>query len=369
MDLTIEIAKRVTLASTGLRPELAHSLRSRLANLSCREVSLAPGQVADIYLVESSELMPEISSSARQMLALYGFHVQYRDHVLRAFFYFKGRPIVCLHVPRALDEPLRIEFVMGKKTLGRVHTCLMYALLLAFQRRGRALLHGAVFRREEMGLVLFGQRGIGKTQLALNLLRKGWQYVADDKFLLENGVAHSYQQSLLLRDHHFQALPWLRDVANYDLRAARTRALLRRVAHQYVPEKFLPNEDRLFNKGKQYNVERLFSEAHICDQVTVTQVMILVGGHELHAEQLDPAQALETISLLQELANDEFSRLTQFLSLFFLEDASDDYRDVTLRKVLARNLPDLPFMRITVPEDCPSEALCEKIQACCPQNS
>ncbi len=101
MDLTIEIAKRVTLASTGLRPELAHSLRSRLANLSCREVSLAPGQVADIYLVESSELMPEISSSARQMLAL-------------------------------------------------------------------------------------------------NLLRKGWKYVADDKFLLEDGVAHSYQQSLLL---------------------------------------------------------------------------------------------------------------------------------------------------------------------------
>ena len=69
---------------------------------------------------------------------------------------------------------------------------------MAFQRQGRALLHGAVFRREEMGLVLFGQRGIGKTQLALNLLRKGWKYVADDKFLLEDGVAHSYQQSLLL---------------------------------------------------------------------------------------------------------------------------------------------------------------------------
>lgn len=64
---------------------------------------------------------------------------------------------------------------------------LFNAAFTSFLRaRGRYALHGAALARPEGGLLIVGSAMAGKTTLSLNLVRRGWQWIADDKIVLRD---------------------------------------------------------------------------------------------------------------------------------------------------------------------------------------
>jgi HPr kinase/phosphorylase len=50
-------------------------------------------------------------------------------------------------------------------------------------------MHGSCVSRDSDGVLLLGPPGSGKSDLVLRLLSRGFQLVADDQVLVENGVA------------------------------------------------------------------------------------------------------------------------------------------------------------------------------------
>ncbi|MBE7211309.1 MAG: HPr kinase/phosphatase C-terminal domain-containing protein [Gluconacetobacter diazotrophicus] len=56
-------------------------------------------------------------------------------------------------------------------------------------RGGRVTLHGTCVTRGEDALLLLGAPGSGKSDLALRLLDRGFELVADDRIVMEDGLA------------------------------------------------------------------------------------------------------------------------------------------------------------------------------------
>lgn len=74
-------------------------------------------------------------------------------------------------------------------------------------------MHGAVLRNQQHSLMLMGRKMVGKTQLVLALMNRGWQLLAEDKFLFLDGRALCFQDHFFLRNHHIKRNPELADNA------------------------------------------------------------------------------------------------------------------------------------------------------------
>ncbi len=52
-----------------------------------------------------------------------------------------------------------------------------------------ALMHGSCVSRDGAGVLLLGPPGAGKSDLAMRLLARGFQLVADDQVAIQDGIA------------------------------------------------------------------------------------------------------------------------------------------------------------------------------------
>ncbi len=358
-ELHFKIANGPYVACSGLPNSVINSLKQRYKTLATSHVSPAPNQ-ADIVIKTTEQLLFQIPAAASQMAALYGFWLTKNEQTVQVYFFSKGVAVVRICF---FDSQYVIEFIPRRKVQGRVNTALMFCLQLRLKQQDKLMTHGAAFSTAKQSFLLFGQRGIGKTQMSLQLLHQGWSYTGDDKFILHNGSARRTQNSLLLRDYHLAALSWLPALLpkqKKPLLGPNSKALLRDWIKSIVPERMLPNEDRLFNKGRQYTVEQLFPHLPVVDKISPNAVIILSYGDNISCHPISRAQAISQITLLQQLANAEFNPLEDFLLL------NQAIKPWSMTDTLDRHFPDVPCLSLCVPTNIPIETLCKEIAKCLP---
>lgn len=366
--LSFSVADRILVKSESISREISERLQKRISQFEVQWQLAPEKRNADIVIKQVHELWPVVPGQAIQMDALYGFWVTVKNNIATLVLFHKGKAIISV----SFSESITINFststsLKHAKLVGKLYIVLLYCLRVCLQSKSSMLIHGSAFTQtreieSQSTFLLLGQRGIRKTMLSLTLMRRGWQYIADDKFVLEKRKAYRYQRNLLIRDHHFEQLPWLQSHiphADKYLRNKRWRKLFRKILYRFVPKKLLPNEDRLLNKGINCPVAEIFPELISQQGYESQQVFILKNGEEFSVQEIDKSSAIRDIQLLQRMANSEFNDMDDQLSFTHCP-----YVFTVDEDELAKHLPDKQYFLISIPYGMSVEAICDEIILC-----
>lgn len=367
-SFSFSVSDRIYISGQYISVEILDLLKRRMSNIC---VNWCPGscfQDANITLEQVANLETEFPGQARQMDALYGFWVTIRNAKPTLLVFHKGHTIISI----SFGNNIRIEFqatqrIKLSKLVGKLYCLLLYCIRVSLQSSGHLLIHGAAFstslpNHKQRALLILGQRGIRKTMLSLTLMRRGWDYLADDKFILEQRKAVQYQQSILIRDHHFEQLPWLSQVVSNApefLKYRQWRKFFRKIAYRIIPKKLLPNEDRLFNSGINCLLSELFPN-QLSQQISAPpQVFILKNGERFEIQKISKSEALRDIWLLQRMANAEFNDIDDQLSLSQCQQVITP----TIED-LSKHFPEQQYFRFFIPSSMSVDAIYEEIVQC-----
>lgn len=358
--LFLEITPGLRIWAPELPPELHSAVMDKLGHFAAAAQQEPPN--IDIYLSPLEEV-PKVTAEGEQMDALYGFWLTRLHGRLAVVFFKRAEPALVV----LIGEKLRILYNPAVNSAGKLRTVLAFCVRLQLGRKGMDLCHGAALEKEGATIVLAGQRGIRKTQLSMHLMRRGWHYLADDKFILYGGTAYRFQAGIFLRSYIFEALPWLKDsVPEYEemFISPATRNNLRHFARSYIPKKLLPNEDRFLNPGITVTAEKLFGRDNVLDSAVPSTFILLHPGTSFSTLNLSREDFLVEMDLLQQLAYTEFNPLSLMLALH------DRSTRLPHQHLLHRNMPSFSnmqekkFTKIAFPEDFDLENLAEEIETC-----
>ncbi|MBF0624165.1 MAG: hypothetical protein HQL82_05100 [Magnetococcales bacterium] len=300
---------------------------------------------------------PRPTESGHQMQALYGFWMADDDGQPTVAFLKQGAVDLLLE----LGPPLMLRYRPRPGIHRRINVGLTFALHWLMAHQGGLLLHGALLAREGRGILFAGRRGFGKTHTTLELLRRGWDYLADDKLFLHGGEARPFLDTILIRDHLLAGRPWLArrlPQSGQLLRGLAGRQWLRGWLRTHVPQRLLPNEDRLLNRGLPTTVARLFPEATRLTRKRPVVVALLQGGSRGGVAEADPQVVLTRLALLQRLALAEFTHLEWMLQL---HGAAQPPPPET---ILADTLAGCAFRIITAPPGGAAEQVGDLLETC-----
>ena len=246
-----------------------------------------------------------------------------------------GRPQVQL----CPGPPVELHYIPGNTSMACVWWLLLIMLRRILMHSGHLLCHGAVLARNGHGLVIAGHRGQGKTTLTLRLLSAGWDYIAEDKFILANGIAHAFEQQLRLRPYHATLLDKASPLRSRLERLGRRNQRLLPLATPLL--RLLPGElgDRLrsrIDRSVSVPMEQIDGTGLFVEKIPVSDVVLMRYAP-------DPAQVVTTqqgcmaFSQLQALA---FAELHALDHLF---DYYDNRPSQDLAALSLRNLADARF--------------------------
>lgn len=352
-QISVQLTRGPSIAGIDLPQPIVDFLKQKLSDFSIAETHENLSQV-DILLQAADKLLEKVPASGKQMVALYGFWVTQQKKLTTVYFFWKGKAIVSI----TFAEQIVIQFINHKKMLGFLNKALMFCLRVAFNRQDKLVIHGAAFSKGEQSFLLLGPRGIGKTKISLSLLKNNWNYIADDKFILQEGTVTRLQNKLLLRDYHFTAHAWLASrVNNIEkwLYWSGVRKFLRTVIQHIVPEKLLPNEDRLLNKGVQCSVDQLFPLQTSVNCIQPNAIILLDSGSALTCQQISQGEMITKFEILQKLADAEFNALENFLVL------KNAIKPFISKNTLSKHFPDALYFEQAVPTKIKSATLCKRI--------
>jgi len=182
-------------------PQLTDGVRAflwRQFPLFFRQEIPDPPPHPDIILQPMGDL-PLITDTNTRISALYGFSIfDYRGEFAVGLLH-KRLPDILI----TLSDPLKIIYRPRPGNQGRLYGVLLFGIQLCLKRKNALLSHGAVVEKNGQTLLIAGHRGSGKTQLLLTLLRRGWNYLSDDKFILHRGTAYLFESRIYINDHLF----------------------------------------------------------------------------------------------------------------------------------------------------------------------
>ncbi len=354
-QLSIQLNKGPAIVSHELSDNLIAKLEAILANYSHHAITKNV-VVADIIIQQTTLLPQSVPESGMQMLALYGFWVCSDNTNTKIYFFHNKRIVLIVNFTKKIE----INVIKNSHFAKKLNYVLNFCIYISYIKLQTPLMHGFAMAKNKNAILLFGLRGVGKTQLNLIMQKSGWQFISDDKFILDSNIIHRYQETVLIRDHHYANLPWLRKlIKNPEPEYKITlRKLIRKILHQVLPEKLLPNEDRLFNKGKKISIHEFFPGTPAKNSIAPNAIILISKGEKLNIQQINRDKAINQIVLLQRLANSEFLSLENFLQLYSVI-AYDN-----LKNHLEKNLPDVIFYHITLPETYKLSQLPEEISQC-----
>lgn len=288
-----------------------------------------------------------------------GFSLTTAGGDVAAVLTYRGRADVVLFP----GEPLRIRYAPRPGVAGKLSALVQYVLQCVLLRHGATMFHGAALVRDGKCLVLTGLQGARKTLVMLHLLREGWDFLADDRFLLRVGTAHMYAGSFPLMPHHLAAVPWLEELggpaAAFAPRARRMRALAR-LCERHVPSYLVSRLAKYYNAPVPVRPEELFPGCRSVGSAQVSDVVMLVGGRQGHRE-LPLADALDSLAIIQDVEFLDYRRMEMELQV----------RGVRLRPptapVLTTGLSGVRIHEIGVPsERAPRETAREVLECIAP---
>jgi len=322
-----------------------------------QETGPEPPPHPDIVMTPMSDLPPATEDSSR-LFALYGVSVlDYHGEVAVGLLH-RGLPDVLV----VSSDPLKIVYRPRAGNQSRLYWALLFGIQLSLRRKGALLVHGAVVEREGQTLWLAGHRGSRKTQMLLTLVRQGWNYLSDDKFILHNGMLYLFESRIRINDHLFSCLPWIRRMVPRTLlqqSATPLRNLVRPLAYRWLPKRPTLGLEKTLNPTVHQEIEVLMPSCRIRTQAEPTRSFLLFHGNTLSVREIPRQLAVTTLSSINRML---FSSMASMESMLVLYAGVDNE---PLQNLFDRNLPDMPFHKVVVPEKSIPESVCQEILKCC----
>lgn len=315
--LMLQTQQDISVQLSDLSSALAAQITAKLAHIASPKTTAIDG-ICDIVLQTQQHTFPALAPHAQQMNAIYACYVQNIQGIANLFLFNKGH--VCCQV--CFAHPITVQFDPKRLSLSRLYNLIIFCIRYLLQQSQHFLIHGGVYIKQQRPLLLLGQRGSKKTLIGLSLLKLGWDYLCEDKFIVKDQTITCYDSHFILNDHHFELLPWLIQqypAAKKFRQGACMRHWVRSIAKTLLPAHLLPGSDRLLNKGLSCVMQDIFPGSHQI-KMTRSPVSVLLLCHQAGINQgkispLSRQQMISQLVLLQQLA---FSQYNQTMALIRL---------------------------------------------------
>lgn len=291
-------------------------------------------------------------------------HLKYENSESVAIMH-QGRPAAVL-VP---DSPLKLYFARDlEQCTGRMYLLLLYAMSMALVHRQAFLFHGACLLPPGGGdgaVLLVGRRGSCKTCAGLTLMKEGWRYISDDKWVLKSSRAYLFEKKISVRDWHVDKLPWLFDFLppSGQRRKSRVRRAVRKRINHFG-RKLLPLElsarwENRWNACLRLPVDEIFPNISIQSSAVLKSVVLLQPGCLISLNRLPFNEGLRRMSGIQDEFFDELIPLPGLSrDLGWIESQE------AWRKKLAGNFKETSFYELALPANVSFDQIQDEVRHC-----
>ena len=314
---------------------------------------------ADI-LMNEIQCPLDLSVKDKHMRALFGFWItEYKGEISVALDYH-GTPDIIIQ----FSKPLKIYYQCRLNLKRRLYGILLFCIRHVLAMKNCLLSHGAVIKNEGSSFLIAGHRGTGKTLLFLTLLRQGFDCLSDDKFILQNGDAYSVQNFVNFKDFHINALssvsaPFPKQLKRKMFSSMRDKA--RSIITNHVPRTFITSANKLFNPTYTLPYNAFSPETKLINSTRLTKAIFLVNGAGFRIDKITKADFIKKWGLNYIMMNNDITSLKEMIALYLPETDYDPF------KIMGHNLNAKLFLKVTLPNDCKPEKICEEILNCLDQ--
>jgi hypothetical protein len=359
-QLYLDIYSLIRVWGPNMTYELSRYLLNQLGLFSVETTGKL--QDIDILLLQLEEV-PVLTSSEQRLNLIYGFVItEYQNQQAIIFNYRGGADIIAI-----FSDNIKIFYRNRIGISKKLYGILLFCFNLVLNKKNGLLFHGAIAKNENNGILLAGHRGTKKSMLLLTLLRNGWDYLSDDKFILHNNNSYLFQSFIPLRGHHFNSLPWLAELNKNSEKFIR-RSKLREKARNYsirkLPGYLQPTVERFFGDPSiTVYINKLFPSSNLIQSTRPSKVFVLLTGSQFRLENIPRDKIIDEIITVQKLLFHKYSQLEYLLSIYNKSFKYD------IKKILDKNLPDQMFFKLTVPDDLDISSVYQEVIHCLKQVS
>jgi hypothetical protein len=239
------------------------------------------------------------------------------------------------------DEELIAEHILGNF----VEPFLYYRL----PSKGYSLVHGAAVSNGT-GILFVGLSNVGKTTMALQMIREGWEFLGDDLVILnESGRLLSYPKRINVEMHHLEAYPELIQKIGSKMSPAR----------RFFFNRYVKSSSEKFFETKFYrpSISEIFDDIKIadcCDLGAVVQLDRTERG-DLGIQEIDTESCVKTITSnlfwefnLQLYRTYQYRYCSSYPSdRFFLRQEEEHHNKI--RRIIEKAVSNVRVFEIRVP--------------------
>ena len=123
------------------------------------------------------------------------------------YFYYRNKIDYII----VFETQVQLMYLPSKNIYKRLDGIMKFCIRLQLAKKDCLICHGAVLTKQERCIAVMGSPMIGKTMTTLLLLSNGWNYIADDKFILANNHAYQWEDTIAIRpQYHFKCFPHIK---------------------------------------------------------------------------------------------------------------------------------------------------------------
>jgi len=322
-------------------PEAAQRPFRRHFQPFLQESELPPEDV-DILLVQMRG-EPKLDTSNQHVSAIFGFSIFFYEGASVVGLLQRGQPDILVQ----LTDNITIYYRDRAGVEGRLYGAVLWGIYLAARLKGCLIMHGVVVEREGQGVFICGHRGMKKTQLLLTFLRQGWNYVSDDKFLLDGNQACLFEPLVSVRNYHYLIFPWLEKRLP---RSTLSRTLYRlgypvqSLVRTWAPRRLQPLFERRLDPVRQAPAQVIVPACKVTPKVTLSHGFTLLCGEQFSIQSQTVELAASRLQAIYELMHVDISAMEQSTLLYSAKILQP------VPTLMSRLLADVPVSSITLPD-------------------
>lgn len=281
-------------------------LSARLGNFATDSQDYSHPKADIVTRPFSSGIIRELPSD--HLLSRRKFTIVEIEGESAAVFPYRSRPDIIL----VFSQPMTVWYSPRPAVASKLVDTIMYCLQLVLLRGQSMFFHGAAVQKEECTVLLTGLQGARKTLVLLNLLRQGWDFMADDRVILANNKIHLFSDKLPLMPHHFAALPWLAQqgekASSFATKAKRLKSIAK-WCESNLPSYLLPPLIQYYDQALMLHPHELFPACITIQEARPDNVIMMVGGSSVSAATLTADRAAPLLATICDIEFFPFARL------------------------------------------------------------
>ena len=288
----------------------------------------------------------------------YGFWITEYNGEQAIIFTYRNKPDIIV----TISHLIKIFYVNRPRVAGKLYSILLFCFHLALYKKNGLLFHGAVATKKDNCVVLLGSRGSKKTMFLLSMLKDGWDYLSEDKFILHNNRAYIFQSSTPLRDQHFLLLPWLANLLPDSAKLKKKlefRKWARTVFFKYAPQYLLHPMKKYYNPSITIDVNKLFPDSKVISSAKPSIIIMISSGNQFDFKSVSRGSIIGEINTLHHLIMNAISQ--ELIPLLFLYNQNYKYDFET---IVNSSFSDQQFFKLTIPVNSDMENIYKDFTSC-----